>query len=189
MPVTAPHTEKNVVGIRRSLSAPATQNTAPPPQDVTSTKVYAASTPALSVYPAESIYSTGSWTADSSCANGNKKSERLQCGGYFRYRPIVNTPSPQSPVLTGSRLTVFAADAPAGGAYPTVNVVVNDVAVYMMTNIRGNPVTNQFEQFTFNSERLIQPSTIRLEFVNDLYSNGENRNIRIDKIVLNGVDF
>ncbi|MDQ3007982.1 MAG: PQQ-dependent sugar dehydrogenase [bacterium] len=139
---------------------------------------------------AADTYSTGTWAPADGCNAGNKKSEWLQCGGAFTYGGASTTPTPTPPpTATGSNITVYAAGTPAGGAYPTLEIFSSNQSIQKITDIRGNPDARQFTAYTFNTTTKITLQSLRIAFTNDLYQNGEDRNVRVDAVVIDGVRY
>ncbi|HXH04884.1 MAG TPA: carbohydrate-binding domain-containing protein, partial [Candidatus Nitrosotenuis sp.] len=133
----------------------------------------------------QSTLSTGTWTADTGCSPGNKRSETLSCGGYFQYGGATVTPPPQE----GSRLSIYAAGSSAQNVFPTMNLVVNGQLVKTHTDVRGNYGSRQFVKYDYVSNIELNASQIQLDFINDAFINGEDRNLYVDKIVLDGVTY
>lgn len=98
------------------------------------------------------------------------------------------TPTP-TPVLQSSTLTVHAAGTPAQGVFPTVDVVIDGTVVQMLSHIRGDPEGRGFIAFTYTHPEPLSPDQVRLQFTNDLSVGSEDRNVRIDKIVIDGVSY
>jgi len=131
----------------------------------------------------QQVYSTGTWSPDSGCAPGNKKSEALMCAGYFHYR------LPAQPPSTGSSLTIFTAGTPAQGIYPNLEILVNGILLKTFTSVQGNPQTRTFQELTIDSPSKINLSQLQLRFTNDAFINNEDRNLTVDKISLDGVTY
>lgn len=73
----------------------------------------------------------------------------------------------------------------------TLQLKIDDVVVQTWFNIGGNASTGQFEKLSFFTDSHVDASRIKIEFVNDLYDpeNGIDRNLRVDKIVVDGITF
>jgi hypothetical protein len=97
--------------------------------------------------------------------------------------PIV-TPS-ATPVAGQTKISIFAAGTPALGAYPSMNLVVNGTKAATYTNVRGNPKERQFEEFVYTSQTPVT-GPVKIEFTNNAAGNGEDRNLTVDKVVVNG---
>jgi hypothetical protein len=60
-------------------------------------------------------------------------------------------------------------------------------AVKTWQGVKGNPSTREFQMFTYTTSQTLTSRDIRIEFRNDAYiSGGEDRNLYVDKVVLNG---
>lgn len=113
----------------------------------------------------------------------------------------VPTPAPSktplpSPSPKGSVIKIYAAGVPALNVYPSIQLQVKNtqgqwVGVKSWNNIKGNHSTRQFMEFIYNHPTKIMPNTIRVRFTNDYYNPAQNqdRNLIIDKINLDGMDF
>ena len=88
-----------------------------------------------------------------------------------------------------SIIKIYAAGTPAGGVYPNIDVLLNDAPVSVFTNVRGNPDANQYLEFTYNASKRLSNETIKLRFSNDAGINGEDRNLKIDKLVVDGKEY
>ena len=73
----------------------------------------------------------------------------------------------------------------------TLQLKIDDVVVQTWFNVGGNANTGEFEKLSFSTDGHVDASRIKIAFVNDLYDpeNGIDRNIRVDKIVVDGVTF
>ena len=71
----------------------------------------------------------------------------------------------------------------------TIELQIDGAVVQTWENVGGNADAAEFVQLTYNSDQDIDPGKIRIGFVNDQYdpSSGTDRNVRIDKIVVDGV--
>ena len=71
----------------------------------------------------------------------------------------------------------------------TIELQIDGAVVQTWENVGGNADAAEFVQLTYNSEQDIDPGQLRIVFVNDQYdpSSGVDRNVRIDKIVVDGV--
>ncbi len=125
----------------------------------------------------QNVFSVGSWSADNDCGPGYKRSEELACNGYFSY-------------AGGSLIEVFAAGTPAGGVYPNAQLVINNVVVATSNNIQGDIENRDFERIAYRYPiKLTESDKIQVKFTNDLNENGEDRNLIVDKIRVDGIDY
>jgi len=126
-----------------------------------------------------STFSTGTWAQADKCAAGHKKSEWLNCSGYFQY------------ASHGSYIKIFAAGKPAYGVYPTMELRIDGKTVKTYTNVKGDPSSRGFQTFTYSHPTPLTPEQVQVAFVNDVYGDGgkQDRNLMVDKITLNGVAY
>ena len=73
----------------------------------------------------------------------------------------------------------------------SLDLRINDVVVSTFENVGGDASNRQFQQLTFDTPQNITAGEVRLEFTNDLFrpEDGFDRNIVIDRIVVDGVTF
>lgn len=104
--------------------------------------------------------------------------------------PIVISEDPTGLNATGgSLLQIFAAGTPLGGVYPVMQVIINDSLVTSFDNVRGDAKKRIFQEFQYVSVAPLDIHGIRLRFANDSANFGEDRNLRIDRVVLDGVEY
>lgn len=102
-------------------------------------------------------------------------------------------PISRSDVLSGagcqSKLEIFAAGTPVGGVYPIMQLRVRGTPVATFADVRGNPSERRFQRFAYRHAGSISPSEVEVMFVNDISSPSEDRNLVVDRIVLDGLEF
>lgn len=98
---------------------------------------------------------------------------------------LVFTPESLSKYRHSLSLTIFAAGQTNE---EQMRLVVNDQVVATWNNIGGNANTGVFATYTFAVASSVTADQVRIEFTNDVYDpvRGIDRNLRIDRIVLNG---
>lgn len=100
------------------------------------------------------------------------------------------TPKPSPAPTAGFVIKIYAAGQPARGVNPTMKLLIagSTKATY---NAGGNAQNGVFQEFTYTSKTKVTPDQIRIRFTNDYYnqSRGEDRNLRIDRINIGGVDY
>lgn len=133
---------------------------------------------------ASTTLAIGSWTDAAGCGATFVHTEWLHCpNGAFSYnQAVTNQP-------TTTNIVITAAGTPVGGEYPTLDLVIKGQVAATFTNIRGNPEARNFETRSYVYTGVLQASDIRLQFTNDIASATEDRNVRVDKINLNGIDY
>ena len=89
------------------------------------------------------------------------------------------------------RQMLSAVDVFAAGVtnQETIELKIDDAVVRTWTNLGGDAYGGQFVQLTYSSAQDIDPEQIKIEFTNDLFNAATNtdRNVRIDRIVVDGV--
>lgn len=104
-------------------------------------------------------------------------------------KPAVVYPQPQSQPQS-STITIYAAGVPAGGQYPIIDLYVDGIFRQRYTITGGDVYYRAFNQYTYTHPGKVLSSQVRIEYVNDGYVAGrEDRNVAIDKIVINGVSY
>ncbi len=99
------------------------------------------------------------------------------------------TPSFTPVPTTGSTVTVYAAGTSVGGVYPTLGLYLKDQKVAEYSNVRGDTNVPTYQQFVYFSPTKVNASDVKVYFLNDAYTILEDRNVRIDKIVIDGVSY
>lgn len=101
-----------------------------------------------------------------------------------------NTQSCGGTPTTGSTVTIYAAGTAFGGVYPSMDLIVNGTAIASWSDIRGIPQLRVFNKYTFvTPTKITSSSQVRVSFTNDASGSKEDRNLRIDKIVIDGVTY
>ena len=120
-----------------------------------------------------SVLSQGSWRESDGCAAGFKQSEFLHCdGGFFQYSESGDT----------------------GGGGSTIEVLAdgttNDEIIEL--SINGTVVATYSDlsaDLVYQANADVEVDDVRIAFVNDGETNGVDRNVIIDGIILDGVKF
>lgn len=95
-----------------------------------------------------------------------------------------------APITTGAHtLKIYAAGTPANNVYPTLEVNVKGQKVQTLTNIVGDTTKRQFMEFIYSQDNPMSPKDITLNFVNDDANATEDRNVMVDKINIDGIDY
>jgi endoglucanase len=68
-------------------------------------------------------------------------------------------------------------------------LAINDKVVKTFTNVQGDANGGIFVLLDYHQNEILPASKISVQFVNDAAENGEDRNLRVDKIVVDGVTF
>ncbi len=125
---------------------------------------------------APTVYSTGTWKQEDGIVPGFRQSEFLQSDGYFQYAVVNN----------GSIIEVYASGQ-VGPEAMTLRIDDKDVASW--TGVGAGALTGTFSKFTYQASGSILPSQVKLAFTNDLYSPPTDYNLRVDRIVIDGVSY
>ncbi|MEA3357015.1 MAG: carbohydrate-binding domain-containing protein [Patescibacteria group bacterium] len=85
----------------------------------------------------------------------------------------------------GSRIRIYAEGTPFDGEYATMQLLIDNEVVRTFTNVG----LYNFYDYTHGS--FVTASQIRVKFANEKYdpASGQDRNLRVDKIVLDGVTY
>jgi hypothetical protein len=67
-----------------------------------------------------------------------------------------------------------------------MQLAIDNHVVAEWKNVRGNPFLRIFDQYVYELPNSVKPDEIKVKFVNDCYTGTEDRNLKVDKIVLNG---
>jgi glucose/arabinose dehydrogenase len=127
-----------------------------------------------------SVFSTGTWKAADGIQPGFRQSEWLHANGYFQYDDL--TPN------SGSAITIHAA---GNENTETMQLWINGSLVQTWNNIGGNAYARQFVAYQYTHSSTVIDDDVQIRFTNDLYlNNGEtDRNLRVDRIVIDGATF
>lgn len=122
------------------------------------------------------VFSTGSWSIDTSCNPGFKQSEFLHCSaGFFEYFELADT---------GSVIDVWAAGSTGT---EQMQLLVDGTVVETWENIGGDYDLREFVNYKYNHRTTLTADRIRVAFVNDgTTSEGADKNLRIDGIAIDG---
>ncbi|MCC9658879.1 carbohydrate-binding domain-containing protein [Rhodopirellula halodulae] len=120
---------------------------------------------------AADVFSTGTWLAEDGIVAGSGRGSVLNANGYLQY----GTP-------TGSELVVYARGA-EGAELMSVQA-----GEYHANRIN---VGTELQAYRFYVNEVIDPNSVRIEFLNDLYRPdlGIDQNLIIDRIELDGVTY
>lgn len=96
-----------------------------------------------------------------------------------------------SSFVLGSQLIVYAAGTKARGDYPIMEILLGNSVIKTVYGVQGDPVKRDFMMYSYFQPTKINSKDVRVRFVNDMYdaSTGDDRNLVVDKIVVDGVDY
>jgi len=89
-----------------------------------------------------------------------------------------------NPIDPNSIVVIYAEGTPANGIYPTINLLINNTVVQTFSIIDGNSRT-----YMYVHNAPVSVGQIKLEFTNDLYANGQDRNLHVDKLTIGNTIF
>lgn len=90
---------------------------------------------------------------------------------------------------TPSQISIFAAGTPAFNDYPSVELLINDIKVQTFYWVAGNPYNREFVQLNYLHPDKVHPEQVSLRFINDATNAFEDRNLIIDRITIDGVEY
>ena len=70
----------------------------------------------------------------------------------------------------------------------SIQLKINETVVQTWENLGGDAYGNQFVRLTYETPDVVDPSDIKIEFINDLFdaASGTDRNVRVDRIEVDG---
>lgn len=146
------------------------------------------------------VYSVGGYTIDSGCNPGNKQTDHLACKGYFQFADV----APDDATGTGT--------GDGGGTTTTVGPIDQQadsiVHIYAAGNngdelmdlrvdgktvgtwtVGGDINAPRYQEFTYRHPGKLSASQVRIRFLNDIWAPPVDRNLRVDRIVIDGVTY
>lgn len=105
--------------------------------------------------------------------------------------PRPPTTSPPQGILGTSQITIYAGSTPVNGTYATMELYVNNVKVKTFTNVKADEQNLKFLPYTYSSPTKLSRSQIKIRFTNDGVNSdrSQDRNLYVDKIVIDGVSY
>ena len=125
------------------------------------------------------VWSTGKWTSATGCTNGPSTSQTLHCAGFFHFGGQQNGSVVEAHAVgsTGTESLELQLDG----------VAVANHQVALAGNVWDSRTATAPVRFTLPED--VDHGRIRLAFVNDGNFEGVDRNLRIDRIVVDGVSY
>ena len=125
------------------------------------------------------VWATGRWSPETGCTSGPSSSETLNCSGFFHF---------------GGQPTGSTIVAHAVGATGTENLelLIDEIAVATQrVTAVGNVWSSRTatEPFVFTLPAGVSHDRLRVAFVNDGDFEGADRNVRIDRIEVDGANY
>lgn len=99
----------------------------------------------------------------------------------YRDNSLFSNHAPQS----STKIRLFAAGTQANGVYPSLDLILNDQHVMTFNRVQGNPFNRSFKEYVIMT-RAASSGEIKVAFTNDAWINGNDRNVMIDKVIVNG---
>ncbi|MEL7265929.1 MAG: carbohydrate-binding domain-containing protein, partial [Planctomycetota bacterium] len=124
-----------------------------------------------------SVFSTGTWLPDDGLSPGFRGSEWLHANGTFTFDAVNRG---------GSIITVDAAGAVGDESF---ELQIDGVRVLEVFTVGGDAATREFETFFYSADTNVDVSQVRVEFTNDSQDGGQDRNLRVDRITVDGIVF
>ena len=121
-----------------------------------------------------SVFSTGTWLPGDGIADGYRQSEWLHTNGYFHFAGGSEDNGSQD----GGTTLEITFRGQTGDEEFIVEASGETLAYWN--------ADTEFQTYTVTTDREITPEQVRLTFVNDLYATDYDRNLIVDKIVING---
>ncbi len=125
-----------------------------------------------------SVFSTGTWLPADGVTPGFRQSEYLHANGYFQYA------SPTT--AQGSLIEILAAGETGN---ESLELRINDQVVQSWNNVGGNVTAPSYQSFLFRAAETVTPDQVKVAFTNDLFAGGVDRNLRVDKVIIDGVTY
>ncbi len=153
------------------------------------------------------VYSEGGYTIDSGCQPGNKRTDHLACTGFFQFADVApdinpNDTTPTSPPATQPPATQPPATQPPASQTDSIVHIyaagqtgdeIMDLRIDGRTvatwNVGGDIFAPRYQEFTYRHDGQLSPSQIRVRFLNDLWAPPIDRNLRVDRIMVDGVTY
>ncbi len=127
---------------------------------------------------APTVFSTGTYKPNDGIVPGYRKSETLHVEGYFQYSTIQ--------AGTGSLISILAAGATAS---EKMELRINDQVVQTWNGVGGNADAQIYQTYNYRAAGPVTADQIKIAFTNDGLQNAVDRNLRVDKVVLDGLVF
>jgi len=97
---------------------------------------------------------------------------------------VIPTATPTPTVVAGSTINVYAEGTVLSGVYPIMDLYINGVIVK-----RWSGVNVGVKAYTYTALQKINAASIKVVYTNDANTGWEDRNLRVTKIVLDGVNY
>jgi glucose/arabinose dehydrogenase/chitodextrinase len=112
---------------------------------------------------------------------GNPCKDPPQEGGSLRSQ------DKESNAAAGSDIVIYAAGTPGGGYYPDMELQINGQTVRWFSSVQGDPYNRKFIEYHYVSPTPVAINQIKVAYTNDWQVGTTDKDLRVDKIVLDGV--
>lgn len=124
---------------------------------------------------ASTVFSTGTWLPEDGIQSGFRESETLHTDGYFQYA-----------VNSGSVIQILA----AGQVGPeAMSLLIDGREVFHWDNVGGKAANADYNEFIYRASGTVRAEQIQVAFTNDLYAPPIDYNLRVDKLIVDGVTY
>ena len=89
-----------------------------------------------------------------------------------------------NPIDPNSVLVIYASGTPANSAYPLMNLVINNTVVQTFSIVDTNS-----RPYMYVHTSPVNTGQVKIEFTNDLYANGQDRNLFVDKLTIGNITY
>lgn len=127
---------------------------------------------------ADTVFSTGTFLPQDGVVPGFRRSETLHASGFFQFS------EPQ--LGTGSAISILAA---GDVGTERMELWIDDQVVKSWNGVTRGAQELTFQTYNFRADGLVTADRIKIAFTNDAISNGLDRNLRVDKLIVDGVVF
>ncbi len=114
---------------------------------------------------------------------GNPCKDPSQEGGALRSQDKENN------APAGSDIVIYAAGTSGGGYYPMMELQINGQTVRWFASVQGDPYNRKFIEYHYVSPTPVAINQIKVAYTNDWQEGTTEKDLRVDKIVLDGVTY
>lgn len=121
----------------------------------------------------ENVFSSGAiWTSEAGCTAGFFESEFLACDGFVQF--------------AGTRVEVLAAGATGT---ELMQLEINGQIVQEWNGVGGDFDARQFVSYAYDAPSHVSVDDVRVIFANDGLANLQDRNLKVDRLVVGGIAY
>jgi hypothetical protein len=89
----------------------------------------------------------------------------------------------------GSIIKIYAAGSSSRKIYPNMQLLINDKVVWTFLDVEGNYKKREFVEFSYKHRSKLTPKEVKIAFTNDYVWFFWDRNLYVEKINIDGVDY